>query len=120
MCLHRFLANVLLRKVLGKAYGKTERYHKSQIIRQITAFLRSEGCRSIASKFRNGGDSFADVQATIEGKPVEVLVGVKRLSKPQINYGKTISNSGGLFVSVMNAQDFRDWYYRKTIIAKIL
>lgn len=95
-------------------------YQKTKVVKSILEFLSSKGLTAEGTSQTSGRGSkrFSDVLTSIAGKPVEVLVGVKKLSKPQINFGRTISNSGGLFVSVTNAEDFRAWYYRAATTIK--
>jgi hypothetical protein len=110
--------SVFLRRSQSEGAKTSPRYKKSRAIQAILEFRSSKGLTtegSAQTSKRNGCMPYSDVLTSIAGKPVEVLVGVKRLSKPQINYGRTISNSGGPFVSVMNTKEFKARYRCKTL-----
>ncbi|MEI7423578.1 MAG: hypothetical protein WCK18_15855 [Prolixibacteraceae bacterium] len=101
-----FISNVLFEKQ-GKGNKKQLR-PKTKAINSIVAFLRSKGLK--AEGVAKTSKAFADVMATLAGKPLEVKVGARRLSPAQLNYKRAIDNAGGLYVVTTNAEDFKAWY----------
>jgi hypothetical protein len=102
---------VLLRREQRKFSNKSAVSQKSQIIQQIAAFIRSQGW-SVAgiSPASSGNETYSDLLATIAGRPVEVLVGVRRLSPSQIRYKSSIQNAGGCYAVVADRNSFKSWY----------
>jgi len=110
MVRNNYTANVLLRPQ-NKGTKKSTRFPKSHIIQQIAAFIRSKGWSvSGSSPASSGNESFSDLMATIAGKPVELILGVRRLSQSQQNYKRSITTAGGIFLTVTSVQEFKEWY----------
>lgn len=103
---------VLLRKVQSKGSNKSTHCLHSQVIKEITTFLRSKGIKAEGSA--NNPKAFADVFAELFGKPLEVKLIAKPLSPAQSQYKRSVESAGAFYVVVTNTEDFKAWY-RETL-----
>jgi len=85
---------------------------KSKTVRKTITFIRRRGGQATGNTrtAHKGREAYADIIATIAGQPVEVLLGVRRLSPARLNYSRSITAAGGIFLVITTVREFEDFY----------
>lgn len=93
-----------------KSISRNKKSKTADSIDQIASFLNSKGWKATPAR-SSRRRLFADLLTTIADTPVEICLGLQRLSKAHLSYGRSIIAAGGIFLVVSSAREFEDWYY---------
>ncbi len=100
-------SNVLFQK---QDKGTKKKFQKHHIANEIVSYIKSKGWEVTPSR-SSRRRPFADLLTTIAGIPVEICLGLQRLTPAHQNYRRSITAAGGIFLVVTSANEFYEWYH---------
>ena len=92
-----------------KSVNRLKNSKTAQTVDQIVSFLASKGINATAARSSHRR-LFADLLATVNDKPIEICLGLRKLSPADLNYRRSITAAGGIFLVVTSAKEFEDYY----------